>query len=182
MIIEGVLAQNPASPGYCSDALELRTCTLFVMSSSNWKALFSSATDESPTPRWLFEALSSEFPFTLDPCATPANAKCRRFFTKNDDGLRQDWTGDTVFMNPPYGRTINRWVQKAFESSQEGALVVCLLPSRTDTRWWHAYVMRGEIRLLRGRLTFEGASHPAPFPSAIAIFRPPSFKLLAADR
>ena len=83
-------------------------------------------------------------------------------------------------MNPPYGRAIGGWVQKAFESSQQGALVVCLLPARTDTRWWHEYVMRGEVRLLRGRITFEGGAHPAPFPSAIAIFRPPQFKLRAA--
>ncbi len=152
----------------------------FSMSKSQWPTLFSSATDEWPTPLWLFEALSAEFAFSLDPCATAANAKCRRFFCKAEDGLRQDWGRETVFMNPPYGRAIGGWVQKAFESSQQGALVVCLLPARTDTRWWHDYVMRGEVRLLRGRITFEGGVHPAPFPSAIAIFRPPQFKLLAA--
>ena len=85
---------------------------------------FSSATDEWPTPQWLFDALISEFPFTLDPCATPKNAKCRRFFTKDENELRQDWSRETVFMNPPYGRAINRWVQKAFESSHQGAILV----------------------------------------------------------
>ncbi|HAB17809.1 MAG TPA: phage N-6-adenine-methyltransferase [Verrucomicrobiota bacterium] len=142
--------------------------------------LFSSATDEWPTPPWLFEALRAEFHFTLDPCATGENAKCTRFFTRRDDGLKQDWSRDVVFMNPPYGRRIGFWVRKAYQSAQRGAVVVCLLPARTDTRWWHEFVMRGEIRLLRGRLTFVGASTSAPFPSAIVIFRPPQFRLVAA--
>ena len=150
------------------------------MTKPAWNALFSSATDEWPTPIWLFDALSAEFNFTLDPCSTSDNAKCRQYFTKEHDGLTKDWSRDIVFMNPPYGRKIGFWVQKAFESSMQGALVVCLLPARTDTRWWHDYVMRGEVRLLRGRLTFEGAEHPAPFPSAIAIFRPPGFQLVSA--
>ncbi|HAB17921.1 MAG TPA: adenine methyltransferase [Verrucomicrobiales bacterium] len=134
--------------------------------------LFRSTTDEWPTPRWLFDTLHAEFGFTLDPCATPQNAKCRKFFTRFEDGLRQDWSGETVFMNPPYGRVIGRWIQKAYETSHSGSTVVCLLPARTDARWWHDHVMKGEIRLLRGRLTFEGGRYPAPFPSAIVIFRP----------
>ena len=134
-------------------------------------ALFSSSSDEWPTPQWLFDALHAEFGFTLDPCATPANAKCRKFYTREHDGLAQDWTGNTVFMNPPYGRVIGRWVQKAHETCCAGNTVVCLLPARTDARWWHDHVMKGEIRLLRGRLTFEGGRYPAPFPSAIVVFR-----------
>jgi len=135
--------------------------------------LFSSATDEWPTPQWLYTALDREFGFTLDPCATPANAKCRHFFTRELDGLAQDWSEHTVFMNPPYGRAIGLWVEKAYKTHLQGATVVALLPSRTDARWWHNYVMKGEIRFIRGRVTFEGGKFPAPFPSAIVIFRPP---------
>lgn len=141
------------------------------------KVHFSSATDEWPTPRWLFESLHQEFGFTLDPCATNENAKCPLYFTKTEDGLSQSWDHHTVFMNPPYGRTIGAWMSKAYESSLRGALVVCLVPARTDTAWWHRCAMRGEIRLLRGRLRFEGGLHSAPFPSAIVIFRPISFCL-----
>lgn len=150
------------------------------MRNPSLKTLFSSATDEWPTPQWLFDALRAEFPFTLDPCATQSNAKCARYFTRMEDGLAQNWSREVVFMNPPYGRRIGLWVKKAYESAREGASVVCLLPARTDTRWWHENVMRGEIRLLCGRITFEGAPFPAPFPSAIVVFRPPEFRLIAA--
>ncbi len=149
------------------------------MPNNNLTPLFSSLTDEWPTPQRLFDALHAEFGFTLDPCATEANAKCGRYFTRAEDGLKQDWSRDAVFMNPPYGRMIGQWVKKAYESAGQGALVVSLLPARTDTRWWHDYVMRGEIRLLRGRLTFEGGKHPAPFPSAIVVFRPSEFRLIS---
>jgi site-specific DNA-methyltransferase (adenine-specific) len=101
---------------------------------------FSSETDLWSTPQDFFERLDDEFHFTLDPCATIDNAKCQRFFTVEDDGLAQNWDGERVFMNPPYGRGIGAWVKKAYESK---ALVVCLLPARTDTRWWHDYVIGG---------------------------------------
>lgn len=136
------------------------------------KVHFSSETDEWATPRFLFEALDAEFGFTLDPAATPVNAKCRRFFTRLEDGLAQNWTGHTVFLNPPYGREIGLWVRKAFLTAASGSVVVCLLPARTDTRWWHDYVSRGEVRFLKGRLQFEGGQHCAPFPSAVVVFRP----------
>lgn len=133
-------------------------------------ALFSSAKAEWETPPVLFQLLNREFSFTLDVCATPANRKCAKYFTPKQDGLRQCWSG-ACWMNPPYGRTIGVWVQKAHQESQGGATVVSLLPSRTDTAWWQDHVMKArEIRLLRGRLTFVGATAPAPFPSAIAIF------------
>ena len=141
---------------------------------------FSSATDEWPTPSWLFNALQAEFGFTLDPCATPQNAKCKPYFTKAGDGLAQDWGDHTVFMNPPYGRAIGPWMKKGYEASRKGATVVCLVPARTDTAWWHRYAMKGEIRLLRGRLRFEGGKHSAPFPSAIVVFRPSGQVLRAA--
>jgi phage N-6-adenine-methyltransferase len=141
---------------------------------------FSSETCEWSTPQWLFDALAREFAFTLDPCATRENAKCPRFFTREDDGLVQDWGDEVVFMNPPYGAAIGRWMRKAYESSRAGATVVCLVPARTDTAWWHLYAMKGEVRLLRGRLKFGNAQNSAPFPSAIVIFRPPLFTLKEA--
>lgn len=135
------------------------------------KAMFSSNTDEWNTPQDLFDTLNKEFHFDVDVCATEENAKCKHYFDKQTNGLSQVWTGG-VWMNPPYGRNIKKWVQKAYESSKHGATVVCLLPARTDTSWWHDYCMKGEIRFIRGRLKFSNAIHPAPFPSAVVIFRP----------
>lgn len=132
---------------------------------------FSSKTCEWATPPELFAKLDAEFRFDLDPCATPDNAKCARYFTRGDDGLAREWRG-RVFMNPPYRREIGAWMAKAWKSSQATAeLVVCLVPSRTDTAWWHEYAMRGEVRYLPGRLRFGGASNSAPFPSAVVVFR-----------
>lgn len=133
---------------------------------------FSSRSDEWPTPQWLFEELHREFNFDLDPCSTHANAKCHRHFTREEDGLARSWADAVVFMNPPYGRDIRHWMRKAFDSAQAGATVVCLVPSRTDTDWWHRYAMHGQVRFLKGRLKFGEARHAAPFPSAIVIFRP----------
>lgn len=140
---------------------------------------FSSETDEWPTPQWLFDALDKEFGFTLDPCSNHENAKCKKHFTREDDGLRQDWSKETVFMNPPYGRDIAGWMRKAYSEALKGATVVCLVPSRTDTEWWHRYAMKGEIRFFKGRLKFGNAENSAPFPSAVVVFRPVEFKLLA---
>jgi phage N-6-adenine-methyltransferase len=131
---------------------------------------FSSTTDEWATPQWLFALLAWIFGgFDLDPCATSTNAKCSRYFTKGENGLSQDWEGK-VFMNPPYGREIGQWMQKAYEESLNGALVVCLVPARVDTAWWQDYARRGYIHYLRGRLKFGDATNVAPFPSAIVIF------------
>ncbi len=130
---------------------------------------FSSQTPEWETPQSLFDTLNNTYHFTLDPCATPQNAKCARFFTKEQDGLSQTWTG-TVFLNPPYGREIGKWIQKAYESSLAGATVVCLLPARTDTRWFHTYCLQGSITFLRGRLKFGKARSSAPFPSMLVVF------------
>lgn len=132
----------------------------------------SSRTDEWPTDPAVFAELEAKYgPFDLDPCASPENAKCPRYFTRADDGLRQVWTG-RVFMNPPYGRAIGVWMRKAKESAETTAeLVVCLVPARTDTAWWHDYAVRGEIDFLRGRLRFGDCSSPAPFPSAVVVFR-----------
>jgi phage N-6-adenine-methyltransferase len=131
---------------------------------------FSSISVEWETDQQTFDVLNAEFGFEMDVCATPQNAKCPRYFSPSDDGLAQEWKG-ICWMNPPYGRVIGRWVSKAYESSLKGATVVCLIPARTDTRWWHDYVMKGEVRLIRGRLRFGGSNGNAPFPSAIVVFR-----------
>lgn len=133
---------------------------------------FSSKTDLWSTPQNFFDKLDDEFNFTLDPCATPDNAKCDKYFTIEDDGLAQDWSNDIVFMNPPYGRAIRHWIKKAHDESRKGATVVCLVPARTDTSYWHDYVIGGgaEVRFIKGRLKFGGSSNSAPFPSAVVIF------------
>lgn len=117
------------------------------------QGMFSSATGLWETPQDFFDKLSEEFNFETDVCALPKNAKCERYFMPAMNGLQQKWEG-RCWMNPPYGREIGIWVQKAYVSSQNGATVVCLLPSRTDTKWWHEYCMKGEIRLVKGRLKF----------------------------
>jgi len=133
-------------------------------------------TVEWGTPQDFFDALDAEFGFTLDVAASPGNAKCSRYFTPSDDGLMQEWGGDVCWMNPPYGREIRDWMRKAYESSLDGATVVCLVPARTDTRWWWDYAIRGEVRFIKGRLRFTGGaptnpqSHDAPFPVAVVIF------------
>lgn len=123
-------------------------------------SLFSKRTDERPTPQSFFDLLNAEFRFTLDPCATAGNAKCPTFFTRADDGVRQDW-----------GR---HWARKCYEASHAGALVVLLAHSRTDTRWFHDWVYgkASEIRFLKGSLRFGDGSQPAPFPSLVAVYRP----------
>lgn len=134
------------------------------------RALFTSNTSEWETPQWLFDKLNNTYKFTLDVCALPENAKCVTYYTPDIDGLSQKWRG-SCWMNPPYGREIGKWIKKAYESAQDGATVVCLLPARTDTAWWHDYCMHGDITFLRGRLKFGNAKNSAPFPSAIVVFR-----------
>ena len=123
------------------------------------------------TPQELFDELDAEFHFTLDPCASDWNAKCKKYYTEADNGLEQDWSGETVFMNPPYGKDLKLWMQKAFESD---TTVVCLVPAATDTSWWHDYALKGEIRYLRGRprfVTKENTWQQTFSPSVIVIFR-----------
>lgn len=131
------------------------------------------------TPWPLFAQYDAEFRFTLDVCATPENAKVPAFFDELIDGLAQDWAEEVCWMNPPYGRVIGKWMQKAHSAAQKGATVVCLVPSRTDTRWWHEYAMKAdERRFLRGRVRFVGGKASAPFPSAIVVFRPARIGLM----
>ena len=138
----------------------------------NKDLMFSSNTDQWATPQEFFDRLNRVFRFETDVCALPENAKCARFFSPEMDGLKQDWQG-VCWMNPPYGREIGKWVEKAFRSAKEnGATVVCLLPARVDTRWWHDFCAHGEFLFVKGRLKFGTAKNSAPFLSAVVVFRP----------
>lgn len=138
------------------------------------KVLYSSESEVWETPQDLFNRLNDEFHFDTDVCATSENAKCPKFFSPSMDGLRQDWQG-VCWMNPPYGKKIGAWMKKAMEAE---ATVVCLVPSRTDTKWWHEYAMKAsEIRFIKGRLKFGDSKNSAPFPSAIIVFRKKILKI-----
>lgn len=135
---------------------------------------FSSADDTWSTPQALFDVLDAEFHFTLDVCATAQSAKCTRYYTPADDAFSQPWDG-VCWMNPPYGRVIGDWMGRAQSVATACcAVVVCLVPARTDTRWWWDCVRGWEVRLLRGRLKFGGQMNSAPFPSAVVVMRLPS--------
>ena len=132
---------------------------------------FSSERDNWETPQDFFDKLNEEFGFTLDVCAEDDTAKCEKYYTKKDDAFTKEWKGG-CWMNPPYGRGIGVWLKKAYETSQNESTVVCLIPSRTDTKWWHDYVMQAaEIRFVKGRLKFDGHKNSAPFPSAVVVFK-----------
>jgi phage N-6-adenine-methyltransferase len=136
---------------------------------------FSSKTVEHSTDRKFFRRLNKEFNFTLDPASTRENTTVpSNYYTKEIDGLKQPWKG-TIFLNPPYGRDIVKWMKKAVEAFLAGATVVALLPARTDTAWFHDYVLKGgatEIRFVRGRLHFNDSDAGAPFPSMVVIYKP----------
>jgi phage N-6-adenine-methyltransferase len=133
--------------------------------------MFSSNDMTWETPQWLFNKLDKEFNFTLDVCALPETAKCKNYYTPQIDGLKQDWEDNICWMNPPYGREVGVWIEKAYKESLKGAIIVCLIPSRTDTKYWHDYCMKtNEIGFVKGRLKFGDSKNSAPFPSAIVIF------------
>ena len=135
--------------------------------------MFSSNTDLWATPQSFYDKLNDEFRFNLDPCATPENAKCEKYFTKEVNGLTQNWGGYNVFCNPPYGRELSKWVKKAYEESlKPNTTVVMLIPARTDTKYFHEYIYHKakEIRFLKGRLKFGDSKNSAPFPSMVVIF------------
>jgi phage N-6-adenine-methyltransferase len=168
------------------------------MNESTIKTLFSSETDLWATPQDFYDRLHSEFDFELDPCCNAENHKCWKYFTAEVDGLAQAWAPHTTFMNPPYRKPehickpnckkktcakrgyhndayipgTGDWIKKAYEEAQKGATVVALIPARTDTEFWHDYVMKAaEIRLVKGRLSFGDGTDSAPFPSAVVVFR-----------
>lgn len=135
-------------------------------------------TDEWETPQELFDSLNDEFHFTIDVCATKENAKVKRFYTKDQDGLKQNWEGETVWCNPPYGRAMYAWIHKCYKHSiVGGGTAVMLIPSRTDTKAFHDWILPyAELRFVRGRLKFGGSKTNAPFPSVIVVFRPEAIK------
>ena len=131
------------------------------------KVHFSSKSDNWETPQNIFDEWDSRYHFTVDVCAAKENAKCKKYYTPEIDGLKQKWEG-VCWCNPPYGREIGKWVEKAYTSN---CTVVMLLPARTDTKWFHNYCMKGYIIFIRGRLKFGNATNSAPFPSMIVIFK-----------
>ena len=142
------------------------------MTENQLKAQFSSAKDDWSTPQDFFDRYDEIYHFNLDAASDDDNAKCQKHFTIADDGLSQDWGGYSVWLNPPYGRGIGRWVRKAWEEGQKpDTVVVCLLPARTDTSWFHDYCKHGEITFIRGRLKFADHKWNAPFPSMVVVFK-----------
>jgi site-specific DNA-methyltransferase (adenine-specific) len=151
-----------------------------MVKKEHMKILHSSKSMEWETPDYIFNKLNKEFNFTLDPCATKDNAKCDKYYTMEDDGLTKDWSGEIVFINPPYGmydcRTslVELWIKKAYEASQDGTIIVCLIPARTDTLYWHNYIFpyAAQIRFIKRRIKFrrDGVLDSAPFPSAVIVF------------
>ena len=140
------------------------------------EGMFSSKTDNWSTPQDFFDELNKEFAFTLDPCADDHNHKCEKYFTREQDGLSQNWGGqEVIFCNPPYGREIGSWVRRCYLVNRlQGNLIVMLLPARTDTRWFHEYIYKKEnveIRFVKGRLKFGNSKNSAPFPSMVVIYK-----------
>lgn len=137
------------------------------------ESLFSSKTDNWETPIDFYKELNKEFQFTLDPCADENNHKCELYFTKEQNGLAQSWGGYNVFCNPPYGKDICKWVEKAYnEAQKDNTLVVMLIPARTDTQYFHNFIYhKAEIRFIKGRLKFGNSKNSAPFPSMVVIFK-----------
>lgn len=136
---------------------------------------FSSASPTWDTPIDFFNKINNEFNFTLDPACMENSAKCTKYYTPETDGLSASWAGEIVWLNPPYGRVISDWIEKAYiEAQQPDTIVAMLLPARTDTKWFHEYCIQGEVRLIKGRLKFTNVdnetSTTAPFPSMLVVF------------
>lgn len=134
--------------------------------------MHSSGNDEWSTPEDFYQKLNQIFNFTLDPCATDENHKCDKYYTLGTDGLTQDWGGEKVFVNPPYSDN-TQWLEKCYNEAQKpNTIVVVLIPSRTDTKYWHNYAMKAShIYFVKGRLKFGNQKNSAPFPSAVLVFR-----------
>jgi len=141
--------------------------------------MYSSADATWTTPRDFFDLVDAEFGFVLDAAALAASALCVEWYgpdhpdPERRDALVRDWAVDSggrpVWLNPPYGRVIKQWVAKAEETMSRGGVVVCLVPARTDTAWWHDHCINKQVRYLRGRLKFGNQKNSAPFPSAVVV-------------
>jgi len=157
------------------------------MDTQTQNLMFSSKSNEWETPQDFYDKLNNQFKFTLDPCCTASSAKCSKYYTSQDDGLLQSWKDETVFVNPPYGN-IKAWVKKAHdESINHNAIVVMLIPARTDTKYWHDYIMTeaDSIYFVKGRLKFGNGmnkQNAAPFPSAVVVFDRRRFKWVGGPR
>jgi phage N-6-adenine-methyltransferase len=145
--------------------------------------MFSKASDEWSTPQAFFDVLNAEFAFDVDAAATRENTKCEEFHSRQTDALLWPWTFGTYWLNPPYSRCSAFIAKAAKEARTNGCTVVCLVPSRTDTRWWHEHVWDREkhqprpgveVRFIKGRLKFGDGKNSAPFPSVVVVFRPVS--------
>ena len=142
----------------------------------NTDLMFSSKTAQWATPQDFFDKLNDEFNFTLDPCADDVNHKCQKYFTEQQDGLIQDWAGEIVFCNPPYGREIKHWVKKCFDEVFLGncPCAVMLIPARTDTKWFHQYIYKKpnvDVNYIEGQLKFGNSKNAAPFASMVVVFK-----------
>jgi phage N-6-adenine-methyltransferase len=138
------------------------------------QVLFSKKSDEWATPQWLFDELDKEYGFTLDAASSDDNAKCAKHYTMEEDGLSRCWSGETVFVNPPYSKCFD-WVKKAHEeAAKENTKVVMLIPARTDTKWFHTFCLDScvvsTVCFVKGRLKFGEQTNSAPFPSMIVVF------------
>ena len=132
--------------------------------------MFTSLSHEWQTPPEIFNPLNDEFGFTVDAAATDENALLPRYWTKREDSIKQDWSGERIWCNPPYGRDQQLFVRKA--AKLEAEVAVLLIPARTDTRIWHECIFpMAEIRFVKGRIQFVGAPSGAPFPSAVVVWR-----------
>jgi len=143
----------------------------------NIDVMYSSKEEKWQTPNYLFNELDKEFNFTLDPCCQTDSAKCEKYYTPKENGLKQSWENEVVFVNPPYGRELKKWVKKCYKESKH-ATIVMLIPARTDTSYFHDYIYHtADIRFIRGRIKFidpvtkEQSSSSAPFPSMICIYK-----------
>ena len=146
------------------------------------KVYKSSEDDTWTTPGDFYRALDKEFNFGLDAAALASSALCPLWYGPDHhdpsmrDAFMRSWQfdaqGENIFLNPPYGRTIKDWMRKADQEAQKGAgAIVCLVPARTDTNWWHDSCIHHEVRFIRGRLKFGDQPNAAPFPSAVVVMR-----------
>jgi phage N-6-adenine-methyltransferase len=138
-----------------------------------WGAKFSSERPDWRTPRWLFDKLAAHYQFSIDLAASADNALLPRFYTEQDSAFLHSWQGETAFLNPPYGRELAGWCERAeYAARRQGAVIVALLPVRTGVKWWHEYIAhKATVMFLKGRLKFDGVAFNAPFDSAIVVWR-----------